>query len=290
MTVGGSAGAMPTPMVSVIVATLNSCEVLSGLIDSLAQQTCRDFDVVIVDGASSDGTIALLEAAATRIPLQWSSRSDSGIYEAWNRALELVRGTWVCFLGADDRLAGPDALDRIVRAAAAAPSDIGVVYGQVALVSGTGKVLQELGDPWDHIRSRFREVMCIPHPGAMHRRALFDRHGGFDPSYRIAGDYEWLLRELKDHDALFVPGITVLMRFGGMSGRPERFLEALREVRRAQVKNGIPGPGRQWYLAWIRAWGRKLLRAGLGEAGTRRFMDAGRRLRGLPPLWTRLED
>lgn len=281
--------AVAPPSISVIVATLDAAEVLPGLIDALIEQTCRDFEVVVVDGASTDGTIELLEAAAERLPLRWSSSPDSGIYEAWNRALGQARGSWICFLGADDRPAGPDMLALMVGATAAAPTDIGIVHGRVALVAESGTVLQILGEPWDRVRSRFRQVMCIPHPGAMHRRALFERHGPFDPTYRIAGVYEWLLRELKDHDALFVPETTVRMRFGGVSARPERFLEALREVRRAQRENGIPGPGREWWLAWTRAWSRRLLVAVLGEVGTRWLMDAGRRLRGLPPLWTRLD-
>lgn len=277
-----------TPVLSVIVATRNVAPVLQGLLDSLAAQTFRDFEVLVSDGASDDDTLSILERSATTLPLTVVSRSDAGIYDAWNRALVRAKGTWVCFLGADDRLADASSLSRLVRAAEGAPAAVGVVYGRVALVAESGLVLQILGEPWETVRLRFRQVMCVPHPGAMHRRALFERHGPFDPRYRIAGDYEWLLRELKDHDALFVPETTVRMRFGGVSARPERFLEALREVRRAQRENGIPGPGGEWWLAWTRAWLRRLLVAVLGEAGTRRLMDAGRRLRGLPPLWTRL--
>lgn len=279
---------MADPAITVIVATRNAAPVLQGLLDSLAIQTCREFEVLICDGASSDATVAMLEQAATVLPLTVVSWSDSGMYEAWNLALARARGSWVCFLGADDRLADPSALSHLARATRAAPPEIGVVYGQVALVSEVGAVLQVLGEPWERIRLRFRQVMCIPHPGAMHRRTLFERNGRFDPTYRIAGDYEWLLRELKDHDALFVPETTVRMRFGGVSARPEHFLEALREVRRAQRANGIGGPGPEWWLAWARASMRRLLVATLGEGGTRLLMDAGRRLRGLPPLWTRL--
>ena len=239
---------------------------------------------VVSDGSSDDATLSMLEQASATLPIQVVSRSDSGIYDAWNRALVNARGAWVCFLGADDRLADASSFSWLVQAARQASADVGIVFARVALVTDSGVVLQVLGEPWEEIRARFRQVMCIPHPGAMHRRALFDRHGAFDPTYRIAGDYEWLLRELKDHDARFVPETTVHMRFGGVSAQPGRFLEALREVRRAQVKNGVPGPGREWWLAWLRASTRYALVAVLGETGTRRVMDAGRRIRGLPPL------
>ena len=279
---------MADPTITVIVATRNVAPLLQGLFDSLAAQTFRDFEVLVSDGASTDGTLPMLEKASAILPLSVVSRADAGIYDAWNLALAHARGAWVCFLGADDRLADASTLAQLIHAARAAPSQISVVYGRVALVAESGAVLQLLGEPWESIRSRFRQVMCIPHTGAMHRRTLFERHGPFDPTYRIAGDYEWLLRELKDHDALFVPETTVRMHFGGVSARPERFLEALREVRRAQRENGVSGPGRKWWLAWARAAMRRLLVATLGEGGTRLLMDAGRRLRGLPPLWTRL--
>lgn len=279
---------MADPAITVIVATRNVAPLLQALFDSLASQTFRDFEVLVSDGASTDGTLPMLERASAILPLRVVSRADAGIYDAWNLALAHARGAWVCFLGADDRFADASSLALLDQATRTAPPAVGVVYARVALVAASGAVLQLLGESWDDLRLRFRQVMCLPHPGAMHRRTLFEKHGPFDPSYRIAGDYEWLLRELKDHDALFVPETTVHMRFGGVSARPGRFLEALREVRRAQEKNGVPGPGREWWLAWLRAATRYALVAVLGETGTRRVMDAGRRMRGLPPLWTRL--
>ena len=277
-----------SPFLSVVVATRNAAPVLQGLLDSLALQTFRDFEVLVCDGSSGDATLSLLEQAAATLPVRVVSWSDSGIYDAWNRALANARGAWVCFLGADDRLADASSLSRLVQAARQVPADIGVVFGRVALVGESGLVLQNLGEPWEKVRSRFRQIMCVPHPGAMHRRTLFDRHGTFDPTFRIAGDYEWLLRELKNHDALFVPETTVHMCFGGVSAQPWRFLESLREVRRAQRQNGVTGLRPEWWLAWARAWVRGMLVTLLGEFGTRRLMDIGRRLRGLPPIWTRL--
>lgn len=280
---------MADPAITVIVATRNGAPLLQGLFDSLAAQTFHDFEVLVSDGASTDGTVPMLERASAILPLRVVSRADAGIYDAWNLALAHARGTWVCFLGADDRFADASSLARLDQAARTAPPGVGVVYGRVALVAASGAVLQVLGESWGDLRLRFRQVMCVPHPGAMHRRTLFEKHGRFDPTYRIAGDYEWLLRELKDHDALFVPETTVHMRFGGVSAQPGRFVEALREVRRAQRAHGLPGPGREWWLAWVRASGRRVLATLLGEGGTRWLMDAGRRLRGLPPLWTRLD-
>jgi hypothetical protein len=80
----------------------------------------------------------------------------------------------------------------------------------------------------------------LPHTGALHHRSLFDVHGNFDPGFRIAGDYEFLLRELMTADALYVDGeILVDMDVGGMSSSPQNMYLSLQEIARARAKNGI---------------------------------------------------
>ena len=130
--------------------------------------------------------------------------------------------------------------------------------------------------------------MTLPHPGLMHHRSLFEEHGNFDTSYRIAGDYELLLRELRQRDALFVPGVTVVgMTLGGVSTTPSASWTMLKEMRRAARRNvgGLPG------ISWLLALGRYVVRRGLwgifGEAYTRRILDVGRRLSGQAAHWTR---
>jgi len=122
----------------------------------------------------------------------------------------------------------------------------------------------------------------------MHRRALFADHGNFDETFRIAGDYEFLLRELKSNDAFYIHGIVMtVMRQGGVSTDPENTLLGLREVRRAQIKNGLHRPGLGWRMALLRTYVRLLLWRFLGEKQARRMLDVGRHLMGLPAYWTR---
>ena len=276
-------------LISFVVATRNAAHALPSLIASLAEQTCTDFEVLVADGGSQDSTLALLAQAGKSLNLRVVSREDRGIYDAWNKCIPEARGKWVWFLGADDRLSGPDAVATMAEAAAGLSESVGIVYGRVRLVSGSGACLEELGIPWNQSRRRFRELMCVPHPAMLQRRSLFARHGGFDPTFRIAGDYEWLLRELKGGDAAFVPGVVVEMRFGGMSSQPRHFMQSLREVRKAQAMNGLGGLRPHWWLAFLRAAIRQALVSVVGEGAARRVMDLGRRLRGLPPLWTRIQ-
>jgi len=104
------------PLVSVVVPTMNSEAVLGGALQSLAGQVFRDFEVIVSDGASRDGTLALARQAAPAMPaLVVDSRPDRGVYDAINRGVALARGDWVLVLGSDDRLHAPDTLAQVCR-------------------------------------------------------------------------------------------------------------------------------------------------------------------------------
>jgi glycosyltransferase involved in cell wall biosynthesis len=219
----------------------------------------------------------------------WISEPDCGIYHAWNKGLEQAHGEWICFLGADDYFWDTQVLAQTSERLGELSANINVAYGQIMLVSHDGKIIHALGEPWENVRERFKQAMSIPHQGTMHRRSLFERHGKFDESFRIAGDYEFLLRELKSAEAYFIPGviITAMRQGGGISSNPDNSLVVLRESRRAQRKNGLRFPGWIWLAAVARLYLRLLLWKIIGERLARRTLDFGRRVMGLPPFWTK---
>ena len=274
------------PLLSVIVAAYNSAATLQQCLDSVISQTFDNAELIVIDGGSSDGSLELLRTHSRHIAY-WVSEPDRGIYHAWNKALANARGEWVCFLGSDDYLWDEQVLARVASQLAQVPDDINVAYSQVNLVGVGGELLYPIGEPWLQVKERFKQLMCIPHPSVLHRRRLFREHGVFDESFRIAGDYELLLRELRSRDAFFMHGIVFsAMRQGGISSALGNTVAALREVRAAQRKNGLRWPGQVWLLAWIRARLRLLSWFVLGEKRTRVVLDWGRRLRGLPRHWT----
>ena len=131
-------------------------------------------------------------------------------------------------------------------------------------------------------------LMCIPHQGVMHRRSLFDQHGNFDESFRIAGDYELLLRELKTGDAVFLPDIiTAGQRRGGISSDPANYLRTLRETWRAQRMHGQLFPGKYLRKEMTREYLHLLLWKVFGDRLIRKLLDLRRRIKGLPPHWTK---
>jgi hypothetical protein len=275
------------PLVSIITTTYNAAECLPDLARSIREQTYGNIEWIVVDGASKDCTLEIIRQNEDVIE-HWISEPDRGIYDAWNKGLELASGEWICFLGADDFLWSPEALESMAPALAAAYPGCRVVYGSLAVVNPGGQMLYLLGEPWAAVRRRFQSVMALPHPGLMHHQSLFGEHGKFDTSYRIAGDYELLLRELRTGDARHLDGVIVAgMTLGGVSTTPRASWTMLKEMRRAARANGQLLPGGAWLNAVVRYALRRLLWGIFGERVTRTMLDGGRWLLGKPAHWTK---
>jgi hypothetical protein len=210
------------------------------------------------------------------------------MYHAFNKALTRCRGEWVYILGADDYFWQTDVLERMAPHLERAAGSYRIVYAQAAFVSESGEVLEILGKPWSEFRGRFLQGFMLPHQAVFHHRTLFEVHGPFDERFRSCGDYEMLLRELKQADPLFVPGIIVAgYQFGGDSSDPSNSIKVLQMFRKAQRLNGlVPGP--LWYAALARVLVRAALWKVLGERGAKRVLDWGRALLGKPAFWTRI--
>lgn len=223
--------------ISIVIATRNAEATLQACLDSIYRQQYRAWEVVAIDGASTDATPDLLRKNAARIAF-WLSEPDVGIYSAWNKALLHVRGRWILFLGADDELWDPGVLG-LMAARLKLAGTARVVYGKVAVVDG--REVQEIrGSDWAACRHEFSRYMCLPHQGVFHNQSLFKEHGPFDERFQISGDYEFLLRELLDGEALFVPDVIVAaMHVGGLSSRRETQILLMRESHRARRAHGL---------------------------------------------------
>lgn len=240
------AGSPNQPVVTVVTSVLNGEQTLEETIQSVLQQTYPNVEYIIVDGASKDGTVALLSRYSDSIDY-WISEPDRGIYDAWNKGLGYARGDWVIFVGADDQLT-PTAIESLVNAALkdAGPADF--VCGKVEMLRD-GQVTRTIGAAWSW--RKFRRYMSIAHSGGMHRAEYFKRFGRFDSSYRICGDYELLLRAGQQLKVVFVDTVVTRMRMGGVSNANDR---VFRESVRARMTHGLCTP-RQGRLdaAWARA-------------------------------------
>ena len=228
-----------SPKISIIISTLNAERTLQRCLDSIAQQTYKNWELIIFDGASTDNTLEILKVNKSIITF-WKSEPDKGIYNAWNKALKHVTGEWVYFIGADDYLWQKNVLNLMSEHLKEKSKQFKIIYGSINIVAANGEVLQQMGQSWEIAKKDFFRIMTIPHQGTFHNYKLFIDRGNFDESFSIAGDYELLMRELKTESAWFVPNIIVAGKGNeGISLQPFQETLRLQEDIILQARHGI---------------------------------------------------
>ena len=279
---------MKQPLITIIIAVYNAEGTIQQCIDSIVNQTYKNKEIIIIDGASSDNTVALLRKNAAHLSY-WVSEPDSGVYNAFNKGLKHASGEWIYFLGADDYFWNDCVLEEVVKRLMTTPANIKIAYGCVMLVNDKNENILQLGKPWNETKKIFSQLMNIPHQGVMHRRSLFEIHGVFDESFKITGDYEMLLRELKTNDALFIDNSIIAgYRQGGISSVSANALRVNSEYRRAQKLNGLNFPGLMWISNQIKIYTYLFLFKLVNEKNAKKMLDLTRKIRKLPPYWEKL--
>lgn len=278
---------MAEPFFSLVVATRDAAAVLPRLLGSLAAQECRDFELLIQDGASTDTTCAVAESFRKRFPaLLLESQSDYGLYDAWDRALQRASGHWVLFLGADDTLAGPTALTGAREALAALPDTVELFSTPVILTLENGTPV-DLIAPDRNFPQALRNGMCLPHQGLFHRREAFSNNS-FNTAYKIAADYDWTCRRATATNTVLGSEPYTCMAVGGVSGNLGTLMAREREFLNISRLHFSHTPWKI-YARMARCRLVSVLdRLGSPTAG-QSLADLTRLLQGKPPLWTKLD-
>ncbi len=233
-------GALRPPTLSVITVAYNSASTILATLQSVASQTLQGVQHIVIDGASPDGTAALVRAHDKSAVLL-VSEADTGIYDAMNKGLRLATGEIVGFLNADDRYAHDDVLARVV--AAIHDESLDALFGDVAFFHA--ETPARLVRRYDSSRFRPERIAWgwMPaHPAAFFRRSVYARVGEFKTDYRIAGDYEWIARAFSRGPLAYrhMAQVLVHMQTGGISTQGWRStLRLNQEVLRACQENGI---------------------------------------------------
>lgn len=196
---------------SIITITYNNLVGLRKTADSVLEQTMGDFEWVIIDGASTDGTKEYLDAMAANnvadnLPtyklanLQIVSERDTGIYNAMNKGIRLAKGEYIQILNAGDCFAAADVTERMLNALTEqterAGQPIDILYGNMLKVDGKGKLIGKSGYTEYSLRQFYSST--LNHDCAYIRRALFDddHYGLYDESLRIVSDWKWYLQAI----------------------------------------------------------------------------------------------
>jgi glycosyltransferase involved in cell wall biosynthesis len=204
------------PLISIITASFNAAAFIEQCMQSVLSQQFNDFEYVVIDGGSTDGTRELIEKYSDRLAY-WHSRPDRGLAHAFNQGVEHSHGQWLLFLNSDDYFVDDAVLSKLA-VALRANSQADVVLGQVMVVSREA-VPKRVGGPYGGSFSWVGLIMnnIIPHQAAATNRALFQRIGSFSEDFRIAMDYEHFLRAGSKLKVQYVPLLVAFMRDGGMS-------------------------------------------------------------------------
>jgi glycosyltransferase involved in cell wall biosynthesis len=285
----------PPPTVSVLVTTYNHADFVWECLDSLRLQTFRDFEVIITDDASPDGTADRIAAWLSQhaLPARFlRNETNRGLCANRNTALALARGRFVCSLAGDDAYE-PERLERQVACFLREPPDVALVYSDMRRVDAAGRDLGasfieiEFGDeppPEGDVFARLMRGCFVPSPAAMVRKSAFDSVGPYDESL-FYEDFDMWLRLSHRYRLRYLPDRLVRYRVlvDSMShslGLRPRLLESTARILQSwEGRAGAAEPDRLWHLGKIR------LLLGQNRAARDTLARAGR---AAPGPWRRL--
>jgi glycosyltransferase involved in cell wall biosynthesis len=241
---------MGDPLVSIITPVLNRVETMGASLASIARQTYRPIEHIVVDGGSTDGTLDLLRKYRAPYPFHWVSEPDNGMYEAINKGIAISRGEVLAYLNSDD-LYLPWSVEVAVRAL----QQLGVelIYGDLGIFFA--KENGRLEDFYIEFRSDFTLrhysfVSTIGQPTVFWRRSLTERIGLFDTGYRLIGDCEyWLRAAVRGAKLRHVPEVMALQVEHGSTLRatqPSLLQEEFDRLRRSMMEVVDPPFSMQW--------------------------------------------
>lgn len=278
------------PIITIVTSTYNVVRHLQWTIDSIREQTYPNIQWIIADGASTDGTVAMLEANSERVDY-WFSEPDTGIYDAWNKALEHVKGDWVQFIGAGDELYQTNTLEKVASHLKGAYPNHELVYGQVMHISEKGRTeLYVSGEPWEHYQGKWegnRPKLPVQ-TGIYHHFSKFKgRLKPFNTSYKIVADCHFLLEENQfDKDMTFIPFIVTKMPTGGISGSIEGGLQIYIETQRSMKELNIITPIHKRFMNFIKFRFVKSFIRVSSVHKYQKFIDLVKVVRGKPKVFT----
>lgn len=229
--------------ISVITATYNSGRTIGDTLESVLRQTYSDVELIVVDGASRDDTMDVVRRYEPRFGgrLRWTSEPDRGIYDAMNKGIARATGDVIGILNSDDFYTSDTVLERVAEAMQG--DDVDAVYGDIHYVrDGDLRRCVRYYSSRPFRRWMMRLGFMPAHPSFYCRREVYERCGTFDTTYRVAADFENLLRLIYVNRirTCYLPADFVTMRTGGASTSGlSSHRQIMRDHLRALRSNGV---------------------------------------------------
>lgn len=225
---------------SIITICFNEVENIRKTCESIVAQNYLDYEWIVIDGASNDGTLETLEEFRSDISIL-ISEPDKGIYDAMNKGINLAFGEYLVFMNGGDAFASNQALDFVAKA-----PQKDLIYGDLRCDTYNG----EIHSFPDHFRASDLLKTMLPHQASFYRRKLFESYGKYDTTYRIAADYDMNVRllEIAKVSSHHIPHPLAIFDISGISSSKKYRSLRRRENHRIRMKYF---PSYRWsFRAW----------------------------------------
>lgn len=238
--------------ISIVTATFNSGRTIRDTLESVLHQTYKDYEYIIVDGCSKDGTLDVVKQYMPQFEgrMRYVSEPDKGIYDAMNKGFKLAKGDILMLINSDDLFARNDALELAVKAFEEHP-EVDGVYADLYYVSQNN--INNVVRVWKTGEQKPMRRGWLPaHPTFYVKRECYEKYGYFNLNYPLAADFELMLRFVEKHHVklYYLQEHLVRMRLGGATSKSlKNIYKQDVETIKAFKENGLPG-GNITYLIW----------------------------------------
>lgn len=225
--------------VTIITPTLNAAGTLAETIESVIAQDYNNVEHIIIDGKSTDASPSILQKYADRID-RLICEPDNGLYDAMNKGIKLATGDIIATLNSDDTYTNSTAVTRMVNLIES--SNLDAAYADLIYVNPADPDRPtRFWRPGQYQKNAFARGWVMPHPTFFCRRTIYDCFGTFNPAFRIAADFELMLRFVEKHRIKigYLPETIVKMRTGGKANTISGIIRGNREIIRSFRLNGL---------------------------------------------------
>jgi glycosyltransferase involved in cell wall biosynthesis len=228
---------------SIITVNYNDAEGLRKTLASVAEQTYRDIEHIIVDAASTDGSVEVIKEYVREVEsgkrkvesVVWSSEPDKGIYDGMNKGIKKATGEYCQFLNSGDSLAGPDVTERMM---AAMEDGIDILYGNMRKI-GVKQSAVDRSSRRDEVTLNIFYRGCLNHSPAYIKRSLFDEYGYYDETLKICSDWKFYMQSIVLGKAI-TKHVDIVVTHFDMNGISETRKDILNEERNRLLQELVP--------------------------------------------------
>lgn len=242
---------------TIIIATLNVLDELSACINSINSQEFTNYEVIISDGGSVDGTAEYIASRSISNLAWYKSFKDCGIYDALNIAMDHISGKWILVIGADDRLTDPRSLSRAYDEINNLKQDVGIAYGDL-IISRNGKTISKTYPNFIEFERKYSGGAFIHHQTAFIRSSSLVYLTKFSDRYKIHADYDFILKITKSSGAHKIKGAFVIFSSNGVSSKFANLWKSFSEIRSIRKNHGFKPMPFPIYMTYIAIFIRKI--------------------------------